>query len=97
VTGKKLIEFRTGPLADWSKMAFSSDGRLLALACQDRTIRAHAAHDGKELAQFAGHRGTIRSLAFALDGRTLFSGSGRYHGAGLGLQDSLAPGRRAAQ
>jgi RNA polymerase sigma factor (sigma-70 family) len=58
------------------RLAFSADGRFLAgCSFQERLVRLWDPHSGKELAQFAGHKGGVSSLAFALDSRTLLSGS----------------------
>jgi WD40 repeat protein len=55
-------------------MALSRDGRIVAVA-MDRNIRIFDLGTGKELGQFKGHEGTVVSLAFAADNRTLISGS----------------------
>jgi RNA polymerase sigma factor (sigma-70 family) len=57
-------------------VAFSLDGRLLALAGTDRVVRVFDVATGKELAAFAGHQAAVDTLAFAPDGRSLASGSG---------------------
>ena len=55
--------------------AFSPDGRLLASAGADHTVRLWDVETGKELRCLVGHQGAVLCLAFAPDGRRLLSGS----------------------
>lgn len=61
----------TGPI---EHVVFSPDGRLLATASVDQTIRLWVAATGEETAVFRGHTGSVSCVAFAADGRTLASG-----------------------
>jgi RNA polymerase sigma factor (sigma-70 family) len=57
-------------------IALSPDSRFLATAGdRDRTVRLWRVADGKELASFKGHEADVYTVAFARDGRSLFSGS----------------------
>jgi WD40 repeat protein len=56
-------------------LAFSSDGRLLARAGQDRKVRLFDAWTGKEVGSFEGHRGNLMSAAFSQDGQKLVTAS----------------------
>jgi RNA polymerase sigma factor (sigma-70 family) len=55
-------------------VAFSGDGRLLALA-RGRAVTVWDAATGKELARLEGHGGDVTAVAIAPDGRSLATGS----------------------
>ena len=54
-------------------MAFSPDGRRLASASDDRTIKLWDTEPGAELQTLKGHTGTVTSVAFSPDGRGIAS------------------------
>jgi WD40 repeat protein len=56
-------------------VAFSPDGRQLASASFDRTVKLWDTASGKELRTFGGHSDPVPSVAFSPDGRRLASGS----------------------
>ncbi len=58
------------PAEAWS-IAFSSDGRMLAVGSEGGTIRLYDTGTAAVIAVLEGHRGSARSLAFSADGRTL--------------------------
>ena len=62
-------------------VAFSPDGKYLATASQDNTVRVWDAATGKEVAVLRGHTGYVLSVAFSPDGKWLASSSG-YRGKG---------------
>jgi tetratricopeptide (TPR) repeat protein len=54
-------------------VAFSPDGRRLASASNDQTVRVWDAATGKELLTLKGHTGRVFSVSFSPDGRRLAS------------------------
>ncbi len=56
-------------------VSFSPDGKLLATAGADKTVRLWDLATGKEVRKFVGHEKSVTCVAFAPDGRSLVSGS----------------------
>ena len=57
-----------------SAIAVSRDGRLLATASWDRTVRLWNAHTGQEIRRFGGHQDVVRAAALSPDGVQLLTG-----------------------
>jgi WD40 repeat protein len=55
-------------------ITFSPDGKRLASAGEDQTIRIWDIETGMELLALKGHMARVSSLAFSRDGRLLVSG-----------------------
>jgi WD40 repeat protein len=74
-SGRERCRLQGGPIKyDWAAVAFSRDGRTLAVACADQIIRLWSIRTGNIMGQFPGHHGGIQCLAFSVDGQKLVSG-----------------------
>jgi WD40 repeat protein len=73
-TGKAILTLE-GHTDGIRGLAFSADGRLLASASQDNTLKLWVMDSGKERLTFTGHTARLYSVAFSPDGKTLASGS----------------------
>jgi WD40 repeat protein len=77
VTGFERLTVRSpdeGRLADYSTFTFSPDGRILAAARYDETIRLFDLATGAEALTLSGHEADVYTLAFRPDGKALASG-----------------------
>ena len=63
-------------------VAFSPDGKLLAAAGDDRTVRLYDVPGGRERGRFAGHADAVFAVTFFPDGRTAAS-------AGTGTETTI--------
>ena len=61
--------------ASVNSVSFSPDGRIVASASDDGTVKLWNVATGENIATLAGHTQSVTAVAFSPDGRTLASGS----------------------
>ena len=71
-------------------VAFSPDGRLLASASEDKTVKVWDATTGELLHDLSGHERRVIAVAFSPDGQRLASGSYGHDREDLGPDDGPA-------
>ncbi len=96
-TGEMKVEARAGTTPEmhvsavyW--LAYSPDGKTIATASQDKTIKLWDGQTGKYRATLKGHKEKVNCVAFSPDGTTLASAS---HDATLVLWDVATAGSKA--
>ncbi len=85
-----------GHTAEVTGIAFSPDGRRIATASFDQTIKLWDTATGSEVLTFRATAGLL-VLAFSPDGRSDRFGQYRHHGPGLGRDSAPCRGPPAAR
>ena len=70
------VTLLSGHQGDVQAIAYAPDGKTLASAGRDETIRLWHPKTSQHLATLTGHGGLVTSIAFSPDGKKLVSGSG---------------------
>lgn len=70
------VALLSGHQEDVLAIAYAPNGKMLASAGRDETVRLWNPKTGENLATLTGHGGLVTSVAFSPDGKQLFSGSG---------------------
>ncbi|MEA5518209.1 CHAT domain-containing protein, partial [Limnoraphis robusta] len=66
-----------GGHVNWVRaVSFSPDGKLLATASGDNTVKLWDASTGKEIKTLTGHTNSVNGVSFSPDGKTLATASG---------------------
>jgi mono/diheme cytochrome c family protein len=66
------LEAQSGPA---NAVAFSGDGRFIAIASADKSVRLWGVEENREVRRCIGHTASVWSVAFSPDGKRLLSGS----------------------
>ena len=70
------VALLSGHNGEVKAITYSPDGKMLASAGRDETVRLWNPKTGENLATLTGHDGLVTGVAFSPDGKRLFSGSG---------------------
>ena len=93
---RKFVRQIQGPITGMVDLAFSPDGKILAVAGEDVAVRRWDVQTGEELGIREAHTGIVWAMSLSPDGHTLASvssdGTARLWDLKSGKQLAIVPG-----
>ncbi|WP_238360926.1 NACHT and WD repeat domain-containing protein [Iningainema tapete] len=78
INSDRKIKTLSGHTSSVTSVSFSPDGKTLAFASDNNTVKLWDINSGREITTLIGHTFLINSVSFSLDGKTLASASDDY-------------------
>jgi len=85
---QKVLTANVGHGGAVTSVAFSPNGKYIASASADYTIKLWNSQSGQEIRTFIGHESAVTSIAFSPDGKYIVSGSTIYFSSDGNLSES---------
>jgi WD40 repeat protein len=71
--GKEILSVRDEAVRAVNSLAYSPDGKILAMGCGDQTVRLWNAATGEPVHIFKGHTAHVNRVAYSVDGKRVVS------------------------
>ena len=72
---KPEVVFNVGQTGGLNTICYSPDGKYIASAADDKTIKIREVETGREVRTFAGHEASVANVVYSPDGKYIASGS----------------------